>query len=80
MARQKSGDEKKEPVQKLRAWTGSSAVEVAVWSNDSGYSVTWHRSYKQGDNWQKTQSLFPQDMLPLAQLLNQAWAWIQEQD
>lgn len=60
MARRRNGNDKKEPVHKLRAWTtGTSAVEVAAWGNDNGFSVTWHRSYKKGDEWMKAPSLFP---------------------
>ena len=76
----RNGSKKKEPVQKFTAWTGSSRVEVAVWENENGHSVSFNRSYKKDDNWHDSSSLFPQDILPLSQLLAQAWSWIQEQE
>ena len=72
---------KREPVHKLRAWTGSSVVEVAVWKNgENNYSVTTSRSYKKDDEWQQSDSLFPPDVIALSTLLEQAWLYIQEQD
>ena len=73
-----NGGKKKEPVERFTAWTGTSRVEAAVWQNDSGFSVSWNRSYKDSDgNWQTSNSLFPQDILPLVELLREAWQFVQ---
>ena len=80
MARQRNGGQKKEPAQRFTAWTGSSRVEVAVWQNEHGYSVSTQRSYKNDDEWKTSQSLFTQDILPMSNLLEQAWVWISEQE
>lgn len=34
------------------------------------------RSYKQGDDWKQADSFGADDLLHLAELLRQAWAWI----
>lgn len=74
--------EKKEPVHRLGpVWVNGSNLEVAVWAKDSDdrtrYGVSFHRSYKDDKKeWQRTTSLFPEHLLPLAKLLEEAWSWI----
>ncbi len=77
MPRQQN-EAKKEPVERFTAWTGTSRVEVAVWENEKGHSVSFNRSWKdKEDKWQTSHSLFPQDILPLMELLRESWQFVQ---
>jgi hypothetical protein len=64
-----------QPVQRFRI----GAVTAAVWKNDSFFSVTLQRSYKDGDEWKNTDQLGPGDLLNAAKVLTRAEAWIAEQ-
>ena len=77
-----SENAKKEPVHRVGpVWTGTGRLEVAIWrGDDRRVSLSFSRSYKAGDEWKRTRTLFPQDLLPLSRLLAQAWDWIQEQE
>lgn len=63
------------PVQKFRI----GLVNAAVWKNDDAYSVTLTRSYKDGADWKQTTSLFPDDLLNGARLLQRCEDWISRQ-
>jgi hypothetical protein len=68
------------PATKFRDGT----LQVTVWKNtgDKGsfYSVTPTRSYKSGDDaWKQTESLSQEDLLAMAELLREAYAWIKMQ-
>lgn len=82
MAKQRDGAGKR-PAKTLSAWTGAGHVQVAVWANESEervtHSVTCKRRYKQDDEYKDGQTYFSGDLLALAELLRQAWAWIGEQ-
>ncbi len=60
-------------------------LQVVVWRNTSTngqnfYSVTPQRSYRAGDDtWRETDSLNESDLLPMAELLKEAYAWIKMQ-
>ena len=59
-------------------------MAVTIWKNESKngpfYSVNATRSYKQGDEtWKETDSLGADDLLPMAELLRQAFVWIARQ-
>jgi hypothetical protein len=59
-------------------------VQAAVWKREidgrTGYSVTVSRSYKDKyDQWQRTNSLDEEDLLPAAKALDDAYTWIQRQ-
>lgn len=59
-------------------------LSVTIWRNSSDkgtwYSVTPSRSYKQGDEtWKESDSLGADDLLPMAELHRQAFAWISKQ-
>ena len=59
-------------------------LQVTIWRNSSDkgtwYSVVPARSYKQGDEtWKETDSLGFDDLLPMAELHRQAFAWIAKQ-
>ena len=77
-----AGQKKKEPVKRLKAWTGSGLVEVSIWQNENAdftnYSTTIQRSYKKDDQWETSSSFFPQGILVASRLLEQAWDVIQE--
>ena len=79
----KNEGSKREPVQRFQAYTGSGNVQVAVWKKEDGdrpvYSVSLQRSYRTDGEWKKSQTLFPQDLLVAARLLQQAWDWIEDQ-
>jgi hypothetical protein len=70
------------PAHKIRVGN----LQVVIWrntNNDKG--TTWYsadpvRSYKNGDEtWKETTSLGTDDILIMAELLRQAWAWIGRQ-
>jgi hypothetical protein len=69
------------PAHKLR----DGALQVVVWRNTSTggstyYTATPQRSYKQGDDtWRETDSLNGDDLLTMAELLREAYAWIRMQ-
>lgn len=60
-------------------------LQVTVWRNTTTegktyYSVNPTRSYKQGDDeWRETDSLGQDDLLAMAELLREAYAWIKAQ-
>ena len=69
------------PAHKLR----DGCLAVVIWRNTSTegktyYSATPQRSYKQGDDtWRETDSLNGDDLLAMAELLREAYAWIKMQ-
>lgn len=69
------------PAHKLR----DGVLQVVIWRNTSTndktfYSVTPQRSYRSGDDtWRETESLGQDDILPMAELLREAYAWIRMQ-
>jgi hypothetical protein len=71
-----------QPAHKIRVGN----LQVVIWRNTSSdkgtiwYSIDPVRSYKKGDEtWQETTSLGFDDVLIMAELLHQAWAWIARQ-
>ncbi len=60
-------------------------LQVVVWRNTSTSGQTYYtanptRSYKQGDEtWKETDSLNADDLLAMAELLREAYAWIRMQ-
>ena len=68
------------PAHKIRV----GVLQVTIWRNHSDkgtwYSITPSRSYKKGDDaWKETDSLGFDDLLPMAELYRQAFAWIAKQ-
>ena len=68
------------PAHKLR----DGVLQVTIWRNHgekgSYYTVNPSRSYKQGDDiWKETDSLGADDLLAMAELLREAYAWIKVQ-
>jgi hypothetical protein len=59
------------------------ALKVTIWQNEGEYgprySVTSRRRYKDGEEWKDTQSYGEDDLLPLAELYRDAYAWIRMQ-
>ena len=60
------------------------ALRVTIWRNTSDkgsyYTLTPSRGYKTGDDvWKETDSLNTDDILPMAELLREAYAWIKTQ-
>ena len=63
-------------------------IKAAVWKNETEagarYNTTFSRLYKDGDNWQSTESFGRDDLLLLAKVADQTHSWIfaqgQEQD
>jgi hypothetical protein len=66
------------PVHEVR----DGALKVSVWQNEGEYgprySVTSRRRYKDGEEWKDTQSYGEDDLLPLAELYRDAYAWIRQ--
>jgi hypothetical protein len=60
-------------------------LQATIWRNisekgNAWYSVNPSRSYKQGDEtWRETDSLGGDDLLAMAELLRQAFVWIERQ-
>ena len=59
-------------------------LQVTIWRNTSEkepwYSAVPSHSYKKGDDaWAESDSLGTDDLLPMAELLRQAFAWIARQ-
>jgi hypothetical protein len=69
------------PVHKIR----DGVLQVCIWRNTntegkSFYSLTPQRSYRAGDDtWRETESLNAEDILPMAELLRESYAWIKTQ-
>jgi hypothetical protein len=78
-----SSDKQKpnQPAHTVRA----GALKLTIWqnTNDKGavwYSINPSRSYKQDDgSWKETSNLGQDDLLPMAELHREAWAWIAKQ-
>ncbi|AVT83686.1 hypothetical protein [Rhodopseudomonas palustris] len=51
-------------------------VTAAVWANDTHYSVTLQKAYKDGDQWKNTESLGHGDLLNAAKALERAEIFI----
>ena len=75
-------------MQKFTAYTGS-RLEVAVWKFQNGdraqYSVTIQRSFKKEDGgkqpkYETSEFMQERDLLALAELLREAWSWINSQE
>ncbi len=69
-----------QPAHKIRR----GVLQVTIWRNhgekSTWYSVVPSRGYKAGDDaWKETDSLNGDDLLPMAKLLEQADAWIVQQ-
>ena len=70
-----------QPAHKLR----DGCLQVVIWRNTSTNGQTYYtanpvRSYKQGDDtWKETDSLNADDLLAMAELLREAYAWIKIQ-
>ena len=60
-------------------------LAVVIWRNTSTSGQTYYtfnptRSYKAGDDtWKETDSIGADDLLPLAELLREAYAWVKMQ-
>jgi hypothetical protein len=69
------------PAHKLR----DGCLQVVIWRNTSTGGQTYYtanpvRSYKQGDEtWKETDSMGQDDLLAMAELLREAYAWIRMQ-
>jgi hypothetical protein len=70
-----------QPAHKLR----DGCLQAVIWRNTSTsgqtyYTVNPQRSYKNGDDtWRETDSLNADDLLAMAELLREAYAWIKTQ-
>ncbi len=69
-----------QPAHKLQ----DGCLKVCIWRNfkegRAYYTLTVSRSYRQGDDtWRESDSLNADDVLPMAELLREAYAWIKMQ-
>lgn len=57
-------------------------IAVTIWKNDGKngpfYTATPSRRFKQGEQWQDSDSFSEDDLLLLTKLLDQAHSWISE--
>jgi hypothetical protein len=65
-------DDRNQPVRKFRV----GSVTAAVWKNDSGFSVTLQKSYKEDDEWKNSQTLFHADVVCAIKALERAERFI----
>ena len=65
-------DDRNQPVKKFRV----GSVTAAVWKNDSGFSVTLQKSYKEDDEWKNSQTLFHADVVCAIKALERAERFI----
>lgn len=62
------------------------SIKAALWKNDTDngvrFNATFSRLYKDGENWQSTDSFGRDDLLLLGKVANEAHSWIcaQSQD
>ena len=74
--RMKTQTQKQKPIHEVRL----GFIKAAVWRNEveNGvrYNVTFSRIYKDGDNWNSTDSFGRNDLLLLAKVADQAHSWI----
>lgn len=67
---------KTKPVHEVRL----GAIKAAVWRNETEngvrFNVTFCRLYKDGDQWQTTDSFGRDDLLQVAKVADQAHSWI----
>jgi hypothetical protein len=61
-----------QPVKKFRV----GQVTAAVWKNADDYSVTLQKSYKDGEEWKNTETLFYVDVLCAIKALDRAEKYI----
>ena len=74
--------EKTKPVKAFRSTTGS--IELSIWKNESckdgqtviRHSVKVEKQYKNGEEWQKTDYFFPDELPKLKSLLQKAYDFI----
>ena len=70
--------DKAKPAHKLR----DRNLVITIWKNSSDngpwYSVTPSRVYKQGDQWKESDSYSDDELLRLAQLVQDAYRWIRD--
>lgn len=79
-----NGDEKAKPLFTRRVWTGTGSVEVSVWSKmievEGGemevFNVVAKRSWKTDNGYESGNSFRPEDLLPLALFLQEAWQFV----
>ena len=68
-----------QPAHKIRI----GALQVTIWRNKgergNWYSVIPSRSYKNGDDWNETDSLGFDDLLAMGKLLDLAHTWVMHQ-
>lgn len=71
--------DKQKPMHQVRI----GAIKAAVWKNEteSGprYNTTFSRLYKDGDEWNNTDSFGRDDLLVVAKVADQAHSWIHAQ-
>ncbi len=67
---------KTKPVHEVRL----GAIKAAVWRNETEngvrFNVTFSRLYKEGDQWQSTDSFGRDDLLLVAKVADEAHSWI----
>ncbi len=67
---------KQKPIHEVRLGT----IKAAVWRNETEagvrYNVTFSRIYKDGDNWNSSDSFGRDDLLLLSKVADQTHSWI----
>lgn len=65
-----------QPVKKFRV----GSVTASVWRNDDNHSVTLQKSYKDGDEWKNTATMFQVDVLCAIKALERAEKYLSSLD
>jgi hypothetical protein len=61
-----------QPVKKFRV----GSVTASVWKNDGNLSVTLQKSYKDGEDWKNTETMFEGDAVCAVEALRRAIAFM----
>jgi hypothetical protein len=72
--------EANKPVHEIRV----NGIRATIWKNDTDkgprYNTTFERSYRDGEEWKKTDSYGREDLLVLAFVAKASFAWVVAQN
>ncbi len=72
--------ESNKPVHEIRV----NGIRATIWKNDTDkgprFNTTFERSYRDGEEWKKTDSYGREDLLVLAYVAKEAFRWIVSQN
>ena len=79
MKNNKTATENNKPAHEIRI----NGIRATIWKNETEkgprYNTTFERSYKDGEEWKTSDSYGREDLLLLAYMAREAFAWIAKQ-